>query len=661
MKPLLASVILWVQAMPEWVKMSSKTGDNLSRIVGPGRFYRDKTKLLLVVLAASALVLSGCRTPAQFRTDADKTALKIIEQKQQEALGRTSDFSIERPAETFRKRLMVSQKLPYSSEASLGTDALTPIEHWPEKDYPPRSTASEPNAPVQTNGVLKLSLVQALQVAAYNNFDYQTEKENIFKMALSLDLERNNFRNIFNAQVQNQFKHDTATDATETANSGDAGISRTLANGASVAGAIAIDLANLLTAPGGSSLGIAADASVSIPLLRGSGRHIVTEPLTQAERDVTYAIWDFEQFRKEFAVKIASAYFGVLRQVDALSNSEENYGSLIRSARRSRRLADAGRLQEIQVDQAVQNELRARQRWIGATQSYKRSLDSFKPLLGLAPDAEIELDQKELSILTKPSWKLIEQHLQRQKPQNEQKVLPADATVKLTGPDPCDAGPLEIDKQVAVKTALADRLDLRSVVGKVYDAQRAVVVAADALGAELTLFGSASSGGSRSIGSADESDIHPRFDKTALSSVLTLDLAVERTKERNDYRNSLIDLDRSVRSLQQLEDQVKLLVRNALRKLLEERENLYIQAKSVGVAEKRVKSVTLFLEAGRAQMRDLLESQDALLSAQNGLTSAAVDYRIAELELQRDMGVLTVNEKGLWKEYSPEAISDVQK
>jgi len=65
-----------------------------------------------------------------------------------------------------------------------------------------------------------------------------------------------------------------------------------------------------------------------------------------------------------------------------------------------------------------------------------------------------------------------------------------------------------------------------------------------------------------------------------------------------------------------------------------------------------VRSTNLFLEAGRAQIRDLLESQEALLSAQNALTTAIINYRVAELELQRDMGVLQINEKGLWQEYS---------
>ena len=59
----------------------------------------------------------------------------------------------------------------------------------------------------------------------------------------------------------------------------------------------------------------------------------------------------------------------------------------------------------------------------------------------------------------------------------------------------------------------------------------------------------------------------------------------------------------------------------------------------------------MFLEAGRAEIRDVLEAEESLVSAQNALSAALVAYRVGELELQRDMGVLEVDEEGLWKEY----------
>jgi outer membrane protein TolC len=182
-----------------------------------------------------------------------------------------------------------------------------------------------------------------------------------------------------------------------------------------------------------------------------------------------------------------------------------------------------------------------------------------------------------------------------------------------------------------------------------------VVSAADALGAELTFLGSASLGERRTITSADLENARLRMDKGVFSALLTLDLPFERTAEAVTYRNSFILLEQAVRDFQILEDTLKIEVRSRLRELLEARETLNIQSRAVSLAEKRVKSISLFMDAGRAETRDLLEAQDALLAARNGLTSARVNYRIAELEIQRDMGVLTVTDTGLWQEYTPEA------
>ena len=204
-----------------------------------------------------------------------------------------------------------------------------------------------------------------------------------------------------------------------------------------------------------------------------------------------------------------------------------------------------------------------------------------------------------------------------------------------------------------MKLALENRLDLQKSIGSVYDAQRDVVVKADRLRAGLTL------GAQARVSDTDE-DGNLRFDRGDYWALLSLDLPIERTSERNQYRNSLLNLEQATRSVQSLEDQIKFSIRSELRTLLESRESLKIQAQSVVVAEKRVRSNTIFLEAGRSEIRDLLDSQDALISAQNSLTRAIVDYRIAELELQRDIGLLKVNEQGLWREFSPEVISNVK-
>ncbi len=614
--------------------------------------------LFLGLLLCSFTLQTGCN-PTKYRTDTDKITGNIITEKQLQATGKASKFSIERPSDILRRRLLADQNLPTYSQASFGTDRLKKIEHWPEKNYPAAITGGNIAEINEVNKPLTITLIQALQIGAFNSSDYQTQKETVFQSALSLELERHAFRNTFVAQVQNLLSTDTTGDraVSRTVTSGEIGASRKFQSGAEISTALAIDLANLLTLGGASSTGLAGEGSISIPLLRGSGRHIVAEPLTQAEREVIYAIWNFERYKKEFAVDTASKYLTVLQQLDSIKNSEADYRSRIDSAKRSRRLADAGRIQEIEVDQAVQNELSSRQRWIAATQSYKKQLDSFKTFIGLPPDALIGLDPNELKTLAASMKQLIDLNAGENETTDVNQVTPDSDLIKLLEADYKNAGPYEMEEALAIKLAFENRYDLKVADGQVYDAQRAVVVAADALGAELTFLGSVDIGSRRNLATSATSD-NSRFvaDRGVFSTLLTLDLPLDRTSESIDYRNSLIDLEQAVRNMQTTEDTIKTEIRNTLRDLLEARENMYIQAKAVSVAEKRVKSVNMFLDAGRAQIRDLLEAQDSLLSAQNSLTAAVVNYRTAELAIQRDAGVLEVDEKGLWKEYSPGGI-----
>jgi outer membrane protein TolC len=594
------------------------------------------------------LALVGCRSPGQYREKADKVADEIIAQKQKEAVGKTEPLEIERPSDILRRRLIKEQNLPVSSAASLGTDALKPIPHAPKDNYPPETHSPDANIPVEPNKPLQVSLIDALQIAAHNSPDYQTQKERVFSVALALDLERNGFRNIFSAGTDHSITTDTTGDetVTSTSNKGTVGVSRLLKNGALLTSAVALDLTNILTQGGSSRLGLNFDTSVSMPLLRGSGRYIVLEPLTQAERDVVYQIWTFERYKRTFAVNIASNYYSVLRQVDALNNSESNYRSAILSARMSRRQGDAGRLPQIQVDQAVQRELSSRTGWISAQISLDNSLDSFKTLIGLPADARIIPDVNDLGALQERGAKYVATMKIAYKANAAETAPPADAEAVPVPPNREDVGPYEIDEWVAIKLALDHRLDLRSANGAVYDAQRQVIVAADALRTGLTLDGSVRL-------SSDDDRERFRYRGERYSALLKLDLPIERTAQRNRYRESLISLERSTRSVQTLEDQIKTAIRGELRSLLQARENLKISAQSVVIAENSVANEDLQLKAGRVLIRDLLEAQDALLSAKNGLTAAIIQYRTAELQLQRDLDMLQITQQG-FKELTPE-------
>jgi hypothetical protein len=56
----------------------------------------------------------------------------------------------------------------------------------------------------------------------------------------------------------------------------------------------------------------------------------------------------------------------------------------------------------------------------------------------------------------------------------------------------------------------------------------------------------------------------------------------------------------------------------------------------------------LLLEAGRAEVRDLIEAQDAQISAQNAVTAALVDHQQARLQLMLDIGALRTEQPRFW-------------
>ncbi len=604
--------------------------------------------------AALSLMLaalgSGC-SARHYRESADTAAYRIISQKQQEALGRTEPIEVASAADTLRRRLLLGQNLPYSGPMSLGVHDLTDSAYW---DGEKHLIKVEAEAPAWSGAEpLHLTLIDALQVAAKNSRDYQAAKEKVFVAALDLDLERDEFRHTFSGLLSELLSTDRTGSETVSGTSAEAegSVTRKLKSGVELTSMIAVDLVKLLTQSGASSLGLMADATISIPLLRGAGRRVAAEPLTQAERDVIYAICEFERFKRTFAVEIADEYLSVLQQHQQVVNQEENYRSLITGAREARRWADGGKIAELQFDQAVQQELSARDGWIRARQTYASRLDGFRISLGLPTDAEVELESKELDRLLE-STSALTRGVEVADYAGE--IPPADAPIVLREPSDENAGPFELDPKEAIALAFEFRLDLRTAKGRVEDAQRKVMVAADALRPELTLLGTAAAGERRSISSADSDDAEIDFDHGTYRALLTLDLPLERTSERNEYRKRLIALEQAVRNLQELEDQVKLDVRGTLRDLLESREGLQIQNQAVALAERRVKNADLLLQAGRAEIRDLLEAQEDLLSAQNSLIAAAVQYRIAELELQRDMGLLEVDAQGLWTEYSPQ-------
>lgn len=622
------------------------------------------SRLLPLAFGSVTLLFANACTTAQKTRALDQRAAEIIADKQIAGLGDASEFTIERPEYTLRRRLLSDHDLAFFGPASLGSAAAP-------ADPATAGTIGSTSVPVPSSLSLPpperpplpspfiLSLNEALQIAAANSRAYQGQKEAVFRSALALDLAREEFRTSFAGLVSTLYRQNRTdldnpggivTERQETAATLRA--TQALKTGGQLTLRLGIDLVKLLQPGGFTTESVFGDASISVPLLRGAGRRVAAEGLTQAERNTLYAIYDFEDYKRGFAVGIARQYLSALQNDDRVRNAEENYRSLIIASRRARRLLQAGSLPPIQVDQAIQDELRARNRWVSARAAAEGSLDNFKLQLGLPVDAVIQLQRSEFEALS-ATYALAgaDEVPPAIEVAADDAALPADAAVILEEESPVPPGPFELPYDEALQLAFERRLDLRIADGRVADARRALAIGVNRFLPNLDL----------QVQGRSDAETFERLDANtgSYSAGLFLDLPLNRTRETIAYRQSLIALESAVRSVQELEDRIKLDIRSRLRALREARDSLHIQGLSVTLARRRVRGADLNLQAGRVPIRDLLEAQEALLSAQNALASAAVAYRLAELDLQRDLGVLIVTPDGLWREFTPSPSADL--
>ena len=476
---------------------------------------------------------------------------------------------------------------------------------------PPPNDVNIANASIQSGAI---NLAQAAAMATANNRDYQTRKETLYLSALELTLIRHQYTLQWFGTVDGGYVKKGAGDSREedVSVSSESGgtFKQILAGGTIVSTRLAIDWLRFLTGDPRTSLASVLSASVTMPLLGSGAGKVELEKLTLAERSVLYQIRDFNRYRQTFVVSIVNDYYRVLQLRDRVANAENNYKMVAESKERLEMEAQAGRRNRFEVDQAEQNMLTAKDGYVSAQQEYEQALDSFKISLSLPADANVELDQNELMALE---------------------------NIGITQPD--------YTLDMAVETALLRRLDLANSADKIDDSLRLVILATDGLGTELNLLGSAS------VNSKEKTEFdNLQFHRGTYGLGFEADLPFDRKAERNAYRRALINLEQSRRQYENDVEEVKLSVRNTYRQLIEAAERHKIQVKSLKLARTRVESTSLLLEAGRLTTRDLLDSQNALLQAQNNVTAALVGHMIAKLSFFQDVGILQVKPDGMWQE-----------
>jgi outer membrane protein TolC len=132
-------------------------------------------------------------------------------------------------------------------------------------------------------------------------------------------------------------------------------------------------------------------------------------------------------------------------------------------------------------------------------------------------------------------------------------------------------------------------------------------------------------------------------DTAVYSAGIDLDIPIDRVAERNQYRASLIGLERTQRDYDQLKDQVAANAREALRLIRAAEVSLAIQQKGIELARLRLDNANELLRLGRRDNREVVDAQNALLRAQDAYEQARASLQIQVLRFLRDTGTLRVD------------------
>jgi len=219
--------------------------------------------------------------------------------------------------------------------------------------------------------------------------------------------------------------------------------------------------------------------------------------------------------------------------------------------------------------------------------------------------------------------------------------------------------PIELSPEVALEIARANRLDWMNNRAALVDVWRLIEFNANALKSDLTIEFS----GDLQAQATDATGFLGRVsDGGTLRASVQIDPPFTRLVERNVFRQQLIQYQQSRRQMIQFEDATKQSLRQLLRDLEFLRVNLEIQRRAVAIAIRRVDQTREDLNApvppalpgqlpqtlGPTVAQNLLFALADLRSAQDALMSVWLGYYGTRMRLYRDLGVMQLDDEGLW-------------
>ncbi len=569
-----------------------------------------------------------------------------------------------------------------------------------------------------------LTMEKAFQVGLINSRYYQFQLENIYVNALPVTLQRFAFGPQFIAGLSprtgvggtgntalpgilpanipsNSFRYNTrATDnQTSTLNLGTvAGVGKLFDNGTQILASFANQLVFNFVGknPAQPTVRSFLPLQVLVPFLRGGGRAITLEGLTQAERSLLYSIRAFAKFRQEFVVATLAGgtiqtfgsnvtnggftsggnvdptigFLNVVEDVQLVENQVKNLAVFEQFAEVYKELinGESSGLSQLQLDQIRQQVLGARSNLLQSRLQYRNDLDQYKIQLGMPPDVPLVIDRSRTA-----GFRRVFEEIDRWSLNARRELSQLDTIVakipKLQNLILDDRSCQEIFSQendqnledlllTAERVALENRLDLMNARAQLYDTWRQIRVSANALKGVLNVAVT-----NQFVTPPTTNNPFGFVDQAKqFSLVINAELPLVRVAERNNFRLQLINYQRQRRTLQNTEDFIKYQLRQELRAMQLFYQQYQIQQRnlvqSVRLKDQAFETIVAPPQAtagnqAALQTTNLIQFQNSVVGNENALVTTWYNYQTQRLQVYRDLGILPIDEWEAFDEIFP--------
>ena len=248
------------------------------------------------------------------------------------------------------------------------------------------------------DGEVVLDRDGAMEMALLNSREYQEELEDLYLSALDVTFQRFRFDAQFFGGNSTFFTADGPDRAggrqsllkTDT----DLQMRKLFASGGELVVGMANSLVWQFAGPDDYSATTLLDFSLVQPLLRGAGRAVVLESLTESERELLAGIRQTERFHREFYTEIVEDYLSLLEQQILIRNQQNTVARLRHALAQVEEFFKAGRIQRRQVDQILQSVYARQVQLLRDTENYLNRLDAYKISLGVPPQLKVKIEDR---------------------------------------------------------------------------------------------------------------------------------------------------------------------------------------------------------------------------------------------------------------------------